>query len=68
MKTPFELEWMGGAAEHHFRKARPRTEERPWGTVEPTKYDPAAVERVAAANSAAVSSITTAARLHDVRR
>ena len=37
---------MGGAAEHHFRKARPRTEERPWGTVEPTKYDPAAVERV----------------------
>jgi hypothetical protein len=23
MKLPFELEWMGGAAEHHFRKARP---------------------------------------------
>ena len=45
MKVPFELEWMGGAAEHHFRKARPRTEELPWGTVDPSQYDPAAVDR-----------------------
>ncbi len=45
MKVPFELEWLGGAAEHHFRKARPGTDDLPWGTVDPSKYDPAAVER-----------------------
>jgi hypothetical protein len=45
VKAPFELEWMGGAAEHHFRKARPHTDELPWGTVDPSKYEPAAVER-----------------------
>lgn len=45
MKQPFELEWMGGASEHHFRKVRPTTEELPWGTLDPTKFLPAAVER-----------------------
>ena len=45
MKVPFELEWMGGAAAHHFRKARPTTEELPWGTVDVSRYAPAAVER-----------------------
>src|ERR1019366_1663250 len=45
MKVPFELEWMGGAAEHHFRKARPHTDDLPWGTVDASRYDPAAVER-----------------------
>jgi hypothetical protein len=45
MKAPFELEWLGGAAEHRFRKARPGTDDLPWGTVEPSKYDPAAVDR-----------------------
>ncbi|MGO9837380.1 MAG: hypothetical protein ACLP1X_24580 [Polyangiaceae bacterium] len=45
MKIPFELEWMGGAAAHHFRKARPTTEELPWGTLVVSKYAPAAVER-----------------------
>jgi hypothetical protein len=44
LKIPFELEWMGGAAERHFRKARPATEELPWGSLDPAKYDPAAVE------------------------
>jgi len=44
MKVPFEVEWMGGAAEHHFRKARPGTDELPWGTVDRTKYSPEAVE------------------------
>jgi hypothetical protein len=44
MKVPFELEWMGGAAERHFRKARPATEELPWGSLDPSKYHPAAVE------------------------
>ena len=41
---PFELEWMGGAAERHFRKARPATEDLPWGTLDPTAYSPAAVD------------------------
>jgi hypothetical protein len=45
MKVPFELEWMGGAAEHHFRKARPGTDSLPWGTVDVSKYAPAAVDQ-----------------------
>ena len=44
MKQPFELEWMGGAAEHHFRKARPHVEDLPWGTLDPSRYAPDAVE------------------------
>ncbi len=44
MKEPFELEWMGGPAEHHFRKARPAAETLPWGTLDPSKYSPAAVD------------------------
>jgi hypothetical protein len=40
----FELEWMGGAAERHFRKARPATEDLPWGTLDVKAYSPAAVE------------------------
>jgi hypothetical protein len=43
VKTPFELEWMGGAAEHHFRKARPAALELPWGTLDPSQYAPATV-------------------------
>jgi hypothetical protein len=45
MKVPFEIEWMGGAAEHHFRRARPHTDDLPWGTLDVTKYDPVAVDR-----------------------
>jgi hypothetical protein len=44
VKQPFELEWMGGAAEHHFRKARPDVESLPWGTLDPKKFAPEAVE------------------------
>src|SRR5579863_3704950 len=35
---------MGGVAEHHFRKARPGATEMPWGTLDPVKYAPEAVE------------------------
>jgi hypothetical protein len=42
--VPFELEWMGGAAERHFRKARPGTEDLPWDTLDPASFSPAAVE------------------------
>jgi hypothetical protein len=45
VKVPFEIEWMGGAAEHHFRKARPGIDDLPWGTLDPSKYDPAAVDQ-----------------------
>jgi hypothetical protein len=40
MKQPFELEWMGGPAEHHFRRARPGIEEMPWGTLDTSAYPP----------------------------
>ena len=45
MKVPFEIEWMGGTAEHRFRAARPGTDALPWGTLDPAKFSPAAVER-----------------------
>ena len=38
MKEPFDLEWFGGVAEHHFRKARPFADEMPWGTLDPSRY------------------------------
>jgi hypothetical protein len=44
VKVPFEVEWMGGAAEHHFRKARPGADDLPWGTLDAAKYSPEAVE------------------------
>jgi len=40
MKELFELEWMGEAAEHHFRKARPGITDLPWGTLATADYDP----------------------------
>jgi hypothetical protein len=43
MNEPFELEWMGGAAEHHFRRARPGVESLPWGTLDVTSYAPEVV-------------------------
>jgi len=45
MLEPFELEWMGGAAEHHFRRARPGVDDLPWGTIDVSEYAPSAVER-----------------------
>jgi hypothetical protein len=44
VKVPFEVEWMGGAAEHHFRKARPGADDLPWGTLDPARYSQQAVE------------------------
>jgi len=34
----FDLEWLGGISEHHFRKVRPGVDELPWGTLDPSKY------------------------------
>ncbi len=44
----FELEWLGGATEHFFRRARPDAEKVPWGTLDTSRYAPdllAAVRR-----------------------
>jgi hypothetical protein len=44
MKELFELEWMGGAAEHHYRKAVAGIDDLPWGTLDVTDYAPDVVE------------------------
>jgi hypothetical protein len=48
VKQLFEVEWLGGVTEHHFRKVRPAAEQLPWGTVEVSRYAPDAVERARA--------------------
>lgn len=45
-REPFELEWTGGPAAHHFRKARPEIDDLPWQTLDPTAYAPAIVAAV----------------------
>ena len=37
----FELEWMGGVAEHHFRKARPGIDDFAWESLDAADYPPA---------------------------
>lgn len=45
MKEPFDLEWMGGVAEKHFRKVRPGVDELPWGTLDVARYPAELVDR-----------------------
>ncbi|HEY1960620.1 MAG TPA: hypothetical protein VGH28_33645 [Polyangiaceae bacterium] len=40
MSDVFELEWLGGATEHFFRRARPDAEKVPWGTIDTSRYAP----------------------------
>jgi len=44
MTSPFELEWLGGAAEKHFRKVRPAVAELPWGTLHRERHPPALLD------------------------
>jgi hypothetical protein len=44
VKSRFEVEWLGGVAEHHFRKVRPVVEDLPWGTLDRSQYPPIAAE------------------------
>jgi hypothetical protein len=44
MKELFELEWMGGAAEHHYRKAVRGVDDLPWGTLDTRDYAPDVLE------------------------
>jgi hypothetical protein len=69
MKQPFEIEWLGGAAEHHFRKARPGIDEIPWGTLDPSRYAPAAVERARASwTEVAINEYRAIASFNEVLR
>jgi hypothetical protein len=45
MNERFELPWMGGAAEHHFRKVRPEVADLPWGSIDTSQFAPDAVAR-----------------------
>jgi hypothetical protein len=67
MRTPFEIEWRGGAAEKSFRKLRPMPHDMPWGTLDPKKYPPALVDRARISWSAiARSEYRAAASFADV--
>jgi hypothetical protein len=69
MKVPFELEWMGGAAEHHFRKVRPAASELPWGTIVASQYSPAAIEYARGAwTEVAINEYRAVASFCDVMR
>ena len=69
MKAPFEIEWMGGAAEHHFRKARPRTESLAWGTVDTKEFSPAALDMARASwTEVAINEYRAVASFSEVLR
>jgi hypothetical protein len=42
VSDPFTLEWLGGPAEFHFRKARPEGD-FDWASLEPSRYPPSLV-------------------------
>ena len=42
VSEPFTLDWLGGPAEYHFRKARP-AEDFDWASLDPSRYPPAFV-------------------------
>jgi hypothetical protein len=44
MKEPFVLEWLGGPAEHHFRRARPSAD-LDWASLDASQYPPELVAR-----------------------
>lgn len=69
MGEPFELEWLGGVAERHFRSVRPGVDELPWGTLEPGRYPPELVERARVGwTEAAYNEYCTAAAFADLLR
>jgi hypothetical protein len=44
VKELFELEWTGGPAEHHFRRARPGIDDLPWGSIDVSDFSPAVLD------------------------
>src|SRR5690606_1682875 len=45
MRERFDLEWLGGVSERHFRKVRPGVDELPWGTLDAARYPAELVDR-----------------------
>lgn len=39
----FEVEWLGGVAEHHFRRVRPAVTDIAWDTLQASRYRPEAI-------------------------
>jgi hypothetical protein len=69
MKSLFEIEWRGGAAEKHYRKLRPFGAELPWGTVDLKRYPPELVLRSRLAwTTVAISEYRAAVALADLQR
>ncbi len=59
----------GRSAERHFRKARPGTEDLPWGTLDPSEYAPAMVARARASwTEVAINEYRAAASFSEVVR
>jgi len=69
VKEPFQVEWMGGPAEHHFRKVRPAGAELAWGTLDPSQYAPSAIEYARGAwTEVAINEYRAVASFCDVLR
>jgi hypothetical protein len=67
--VPFELSWLGGATERHFRKLRPGIDELPWGTLKPEQYPPLLLERARIAwTEGAYNEYCTALAFADLQR
>ncbi|MEZ4322558.1 MAG: ferritin-like domain-containing protein [Myxococcota bacterium] len=45
MSGLYELDWLGGPTERAFRGLRPGIDDFPWGTLDPSRYPPALVDR-----------------------
>jgi hypothetical protein len=69
MTEPFELEWLGGPAEHHFRRARPGIDELPWGSLDVSDYPPEVVDAARATwTESALTEYRAVAAFADVLR
>lgn len=67
MIEPFELSWLGGPTERHFRKLRPGVEGMPWGTLRPSDFPPTLVDRARISwTEAAYNEYCTAAAFADL--
>jgi hypothetical protein len=44
LKTLFEIEWLGGAAERHYRRVRPEMAALPWGSLDVRGLEPRVVD------------------------
>lgn len=66
---PFDLEWLGGPAEKHFRAVRPGVDELPWGTLKAERYPERLVDRARVSwTEAAYNEYCTAAAFADLLR